>query len=67
MSEDIESVLLYRAAENEKATLLKTLDAKVESYDDASVKKGTIYYYFVVIKYKNGLESKPTDSVSAKV
>lgn len=67
LSEDIESVLLYRAAENEKATLLKTLDAKAESYDDASVKKGTIYYYFVVIKYKNGLESKPTDSVSAKV
>lgn len=66
MVENIESVQLYRAPENGKETLLKTLDAKAENYDDTSAKKGTMYYYFVVIKYKNGLESKSTDAVSAK-
>lgn len=64
---DIQSVLIYRATENGKETLLKTLDAKTESFEDASAKKGTMYYYFVVIKYKNGEESKPTDAVSARI
>lgn len=67
VTNDIQSVLIYRAVENEKEMLLKTLDAKAESYDDTSAKKGIMYYYFVVIKYKNGLESKPTDAVSAKI
>jgi fibronectin type 3 domain-containing protein len=65
--DDIQSVLIYRAAENGKESLLKTLDAKSESYEDSTAKKGTVYYYFIVIKYKNGLESKPTDAVSARI
>jgi hypothetical protein len=64
---DIQSVLVYRAAENGKESLLETLDAKTESYQDNSAKKGTMYYYFIVIKYKNGSASKPTDAVSARI
>ncbi len=64
---DIQSVLVYRATENGKESLLKTLDDKTESYEDNTAEKGTMYYYFIVIKYKNGLESKPTDAVSARI
>jgi fibronectin type 3 domain-containing protein len=67
VGDDIESVLVYRAAENGKESLLKTLDANSESFEDNTAKKGTMYYYFIVIKYKNGLESKPTDAVSARI
>jgi hypothetical protein len=66
-TDDIQSVSVYRAAENGKESLLKTLDAKAERYEDSTVKKGTMYYYFIVIKYKDGLESKPTDAVSARL
>lgn len=67
MTENIQSVQIYRAVENQKETLLKSLDAKAESYEDTTAKKGTMYYYFITIKYKNGLESKPTDALSAKL
>jgi len=64
---DIQSVLVYRAPENGKESLLKTLDGKTETFTDDSAEKGKMYYYFIVIKYKNGLESRPTDAVSAKI
>ena len=64
---DIQSVLVYRAPENGKESLLKTLDGKAESFTDDSAEKGKMYYYFVVIKYKNGAESRPTDAVSARI
>lgn len=67
VAEGIQSVLIYRAPENGKESLLKTLDAKSESYTDSSAEKGKMYYYFIVIKYKNGLESKPTEAVTAKL
>ena len=67
VANDIQSVLVYRAAENGKESLLKTLDAKTESFTDNSAEKGKMYYYFIVIKYKNGQESKPTDAVSARI
>ncbi len=67
VSDEIESVQILRAAENERAVLLTTLDASAESYDDSKAKKGVMYYYFIVLKYKNGSESKPTDAVSAKL
>ena len=65
--DDIQSVLVYRAPENGKESLLKTLDGKAESFTDDSVEKGKMYYYFIVIKYKNGLESRPADAVSARI
>ena len=64
---DIQSVLVYRAPENGKESLLKTLDGKAESFTDDSAEKGKMYYYFIVIKYKNGLESRPADAVSARI
>jgi fibronectin type 3 domain-containing protein len=67
VADDIQSVLVYRAAENGKESLLKTLDASSESFADDSAEKGKMYYYFIVIRYKNGLESRPTDAVSAKL
>ena len=67
VADDIQSVMVYRAPENGKESLLKTLDPKAESYIDSSAEKGKMYYYFIVIKYKNGLESKPTDAVSARL
>jgi fibronectin type 3 domain-containing protein len=67
VGKEIQSVLVYRSDENGKESLLKTVDAKTESFEDNSVKKGTMYYYFIVIKYKNGMESKPTDAVSARI
>jgi len=65
--DDIQSVLVYRAPENGKESLLKTLDGKAESFTDDSAEKGKMYYYFIVIKYKNGLESRPADAVSARI
>ncbi len=67
VADDIQSVLVYRAPENGKESLLKTLDGKAESFTDDSVEKGKMYYYFIVIKYKNGLESRPADAVSARI
>jgi hypothetical protein len=67
VGKEIQSVLVYRSDENGKESLLKTVDANTESFEDNSVKKGTMYYYFIVIKYKNGMESKPTDAVSARI
>lgn len=64
--ENIESVQIYRAAENEKEALIKILSSTTENFEDTTVQKGIMYYYFIVLKYKNGLESKPTDAVSAK-
>ena len=42
-------------------------NGKAESFTDDSAEKGKMYYYFVVIKYKNGAESRPTDAVSARI
>ena len=67
VADDIQSVLVYRAPENGKESLLKTLDGKAESFTDDSAEKGKMYYYFIVIKYKNGLESRPADAVSARI
>lgn len=67
VADDIQSVLVYRAPENSKESLLKTLDGKAESFTDDSAEKGKMYYYFIVIKYKNGLESRPADAVSARI
>ncbi len=67
VAEGIQSVLVYRAPENGKESLLKTLEGKAETFTDNSAEKGKMYYYFIVIKYKNGLESKPTDAVTAKL
>lgn len=67
VADDIQSVLVYRAAEGGKESLLRTLDGKAESFTDSSAEKSRMYYYFIVIKYKNGLESRPTDAVSAKI
>ena len=67
LSEEIESVLVYRAEENEKASLMRTLPSTAENLEDTTVKKGVMYYYFIAIRYKNGLESKPTDAVSVKL
>ena len=64
--ENIQSVQIFRAAENEKETLIKSLSSTTESFDDITAQKGIMYYYFITLKYKNGLESKPTDAVSAK-
>lgn len=66
MVENIESVNIYRAPENGKEMLLKTLSSSSEKFEDTTVQRGMMYYYFITIKYKNGLESKPTDAVSAK-
>ena len=67
VADDIQSVLVYRAPENGKESLLKTLDGKAERFTDDTAEKGRMYYYFIVIKYKNGLESRPTDAVSARI
>ncbi len=67
VAEGIQSVIVYRAPENGKESLLKTLDGKAETFTDDSAEKGKMYYYFIVIKYKNGLESKPADPVSARI
>lgn len=64
--DNIEAVKIYRAPENGKETLLKTLSANSESFEDATAQKDMMYYYFIVIRYKNGMESKPTDAVNAK-
>lgn len=67
MVENIQSVQVYRAAENETETLIKTLSSSAENFEDTTAQKRIMYYYFITLKYKNGLESKPTDAVSAKV
>jgi fibronectin type 3 domain-containing protein len=67
VAEDIQSVLVYRAPENGRESLLKTLDGKAETFTDNSAERGKMYYYFIVIKYKNGLESRPNESVSARI
>lgn len=66
LSDDIASVQIYRAPESGKENLLVGLPANAENYEDKTAKKGVMYYYFVVLKYKNGQESKPSDAVSAK-
>ncbi len=64
--EDINSVQVFRSEENKDPELLIETNNKTESFEDTKAVKGTIYYYFVVLKYKDNLTSKPTDAVGAK-
>gem|GEM_PF-736055 len=64
--ENIKSLQIFRAPENEKETLIKTLPSTSENFVDTTAQKGVMYYYFITIKYKNGLESKSSDAISAK-
>ncbi len=66
VSENLLSALIYRSVENGEPILLKETDAKTESFEDTTAASGTMYYYFIVLKYKNNLTSKPTDAVGAK-
>ena len=66
ISDDIAAVRIYRAPENGKETLLTELGANAENFEDKTAKKGVMYYYFIVLKHKNGQETKPSDPVSAK-
>jgi hypothetical protein len=66
VSENLLSALIYRSVENGEPILLKETDIITETFEDTSAAAGTMYYYFIVLKYKNNLTSKPTDAVGAK-
>lgn len=64
--EGIKDVIVYRGEENGEIKPLATLQADKQSFEDNSAKKGVMYYYSLTAKYKNGMESAPTELVSAK-
>ena len=66
VTENLLSALIYRSVENGEPILLKETDIITETFEDTSAAAGTMYYYFIVLKYKNNLTSKPTDAVGAK-
>ncbi|MBR8706589.1 hypothetical protein [Bacteroides pyogenes] len=62
----IEGVVVWRGEENKEMKPLETLKSDKESFEDTSAQKGIMYYYFLTVKYKNGMESEPSDLISAK-
>ncbi len=64
---DLTSVLIYRSVKDGQPILIKETDKKVESFEDNTASKNTMYFYFIVLKYKNNLTSTPTDAVGAKL
>ncbi len=66
VTENLLSTAIYRSVENGEPLLIKETDVKTEMYEDATADAGTMYYYFIVLKYKNNLYSKPTDAIGAK-
>ena len=66
VADNLLSALIYRSVENGEPILLKETDAKTEFFEDTTAASGTMYYYFIVLKYKHNLTSTPTDAVGAK-
>ena len=66
VADNLLSALIYRSVENGEPILLKETDAKTEFFEDTAAASGTMYYYFIVLKYKHNLTSTPTDAVGAK-
>ena len=66
VTENLLQTAIYRSVENGEPVLIKETDPKTEMYEDTTAAAGTMYYYFIVLKYKNNLTSKPTDAVGAK-
>lgn len=67
LSDNIASALVYRSTTGSEPVLLTEAGANAEQYEDTTARKGTMYFYFIVLKYKNNLISKPTDAVSGKL
>jgi len=63
---DLTAVMIYRSVKNGEPVLIKETDNKVESFEDNTALKNTMYFYFIVLKYKNNLTSTPTDAVGGK-
>ena len=66
LDENLIATQIYRAIEGGEPVLLKETDIQTEIYEDTSAVSGTLYFYFIVLKYRNNLSSKPTDAVGAK-
>lgn len=62
----LSSVLIYRSVKGGEPVLLVETNNMTESYEDITADKDRMYYYFVVLKYRNGLTSTPTDAVAAR-
>ncbi len=61
------TVLIYRSVKNGEPVIIKETDNKAESFEDNAALKNTMYFYFIVLKYKNNLISTPTDTVRGKL
>lgn len=66
IDDNLASTLIYRSVENGQPVLLKETSKTDETFEDTSAEKGTRYFYFIVLKYKDNRTSYPTDAVSAK-
>lgn len=63
----IESVVVWRGEENGEIKPLEALKPDTETFEDTSATKGVMYYYCLTVKYKNGVESAPSELASAKI
>ena len=63
----VQSIRIYRAMLNVKASLLKELPAGQSTFADQTAKKGEQYFYYVVTVNQRGEESKADEPVSARI
>lgn len=63
IDDEMKSLVLYRRTEKEKPRVIITLPPDALEYLDQDVESGKKYFYSLTTKYKNGMESEPSDEI----